>query len=99
MPVTRTVVPEEPEKNKESISTGETSQIEEGAGPRASGADDLADGSRAMVWGPAASAAERQAKRQHLDRLAQRRDLWIQRNRCFYKIANKVQLERRIPVM
>jgi predicted nucleic acid-binding Zn ribbon protein len=99
MPITRTVVQEEPEKNKESISTGNTGQIDEGVGPCTMGAKNHADGSQEMIWGPAALAADRQAKREHLDQLAQRRDLWIQRNRCFYKIANKVQLERRIPVM
>jgi SAM-dependent methyltransferase len=84
MPITRTVVQEEPENNKDSISTGNTSQIDEGVGPCASGANNHADGSQEMVWGPAALAAERQAKREHLDQLAQRRDIWIRRNRYFY---------------
>ena len=81
MPITRTVVQEEPENNKDSISTGNTSQIDEGVGPCASGANNHADGSQEMVWGPAALAAERQAKREHLDQLAQRRDIWIRRNK------------------
>ena len=37
-----------------------------------------------QAWGPAALAIERQARREHLDRLAQSRDTWIRRNKYFY---------------
>ncbi len=40
------------------------------------------------VWGTAALAVDRQAKRKHMDRYAQSRHLWIGRNKYFY---NKVK--------
>jgi hypothetical protein len=78
------LVQREHKQNQRKVSTNGESEIEQAAGISTPQAGAVIRENRESVWGPAALAAEREAKRKHIDRLAQTRQTWISRNRYFY---------------
>lgn len=70
--------------NDREILTGSDAKVKPCAGISSTEVNTTVGGDNGLVWGPAALAAERQAKRKHMAKFAQSRDTWIRRNKYFY---------------
>src|ERR1041385_2066763 len=51
---------------------------------------DFADELNAAPWGPAALEQRRERTRNHLSKIAVRRETWINRNRYYYELLNRL---------